>query len=358
MGKGAILGGKYSMNRLLLIAAGIVLPFLNIAQVSSTCNVPALLYDNYEMDIKQMAIARMHQVAPNDLVHVRIPQNHIDTVSGRLAAVFNTIDTLMESDTVFNVYCVHDVNDMYQLTKRIMLEVDTNVAWTQAWRNLNTATGNPFIDDLMTRYDLILEDYFEWSFGHYALLSTDSLWNEYALIDSLSVDSGILGGAVDNLIGGAGSIEFNESGGTWLFDFYFEFNDCFDGCDNYRKWSFRVNTDCSVDYLGYTDWGVFGTSALPPPIHCNLTTELPNIPKGIYVKAFPNPVRDQLTFQWDNPQNGIFIEIVDLSGKVLVKTESIAAETITVDLKHLTSGIYLYRTTCGSEMHTGKFLKY
>jgi hypothetical protein len=345
------------MNRFLLFAIGLILPFLNCGQATSTCNVPPILYDNYELDIKQMAIARMHQVAPGDLVHIRIPQVHIDDVSGRLAAVFNTIQSIPESDSVFNIYCVHDANDSYQLTGRVLLRVDTNVAWTQAWRNLIITTGNTFIDDLMTRYNLILEDYYDWSFGHYALLSSDSIWNDYALIDSMIMDSGLISGSIDNLIGGAGKIQFSENAGIWIFDFYFEFNDCFDGCDNYRKWSFRVNPDCSVNYLGFNDWGVFGTSPLPPSINCNLTTAISGKPEKNRVRVFPIPVLDQLTFQWDQPYEEVVVEIFDVSGKLLVRTERDYADMIRVFAKDLSSGVYLYGAIHEKKISTGKFLK-
>jgi hypothetical protein len=346
------------MNRFLFLFTGLMLSSISIGQVTSTCNVPLILSQNYETDLKQMAIERMHQTAPADLVHVRIPQIHIDEISGRMAAIFNTITSISESDSVFNIYCVHDVNDQHQLTRRVLFEVDTNIAWTKAWRNLNSTTGNAFIDGFMARYDLILDDYFDWSFGHYALLSSDSIWNEYALIDSMILDSGLNSGSVDNLVGGAGQIDFSENSGTWLFDFYFEFNDCFDSCDNYRKWSFQVNPDCSVDYLGFTDWGVFGTSPLPAPVNCNLTSGFPQAPEESELKVYPNPAIDQLTFQWNRVFANFEIEITDIMGHVLIQKTPNASNILTLDISKLSRGVYGYRVISGSQRISGTFIKY
>ena len=53
-----------------------------------------------------------------------------------------------------------------------MIYVDTNYSWTQAWQNLNSITGNAYIDSLVVKYNLTVKDFYQASWT-YALLVTD-----------------------------------------------------------------------------------------------------------------------------------------------------------------------------------------
>jgi hypothetical protein len=59
------------------------------AQVSSNCNVPPLLAEEYDRDVKQLATYRLFEIQSPDTVLVTIPQEDIDSISQGLAAIFN-----------------------------------------------------------------------------------------------------------------------------------------------------------------------------------------------------------------------------------------------------------------------------
>jgi hypothetical protein len=317
------------------------------AQTSSDCTVPYELIENYERDIKNLSIRRMMELNSPDFALISIPQAWQDTIAGGMAAIMNAL-SLPESDSVFNLYCVHDLTSPMQIYNEMLIQIDVSYPWTLAWQNLNALTGNSAIDAFVTRYGLTVTAFHDWSFGDYAVLHTDSLLNIYALIDSLVAVEGVISGEPNAFFGAAGKIEYQKIGDIRYYDFYFQFNDCFDGCDNHRKWMFKVNADCSVEYLGTENWGVFGIEPLPAPVNCNIFTSLKE--RQLHKKAlvFPNP-SDGL-FSIEKLETGNILVIYDASGRILHMKR---VEGTATQISLATKGIYVLevKRTYGIERH-------
>jgi hypothetical protein len=171
-----------------------------------------------------------------------------------------------------------------------------------------------------------------------ALLATDSLWNVYALIDSLEAVPGVLWGEPNQLIGAPGRIIYNKVGNDRFYTFWFQWNDCFDGCDNAHAWKFKVYDDCSVEYLGFEDWGVFEILPLPEPVNCNLFSGFQKKMafSGVYI--YPNPVNDKLVIvsETDEIYEGA---LYNCYGMILSKMD--VRHLTAVDFSALTSGFYM-----------------
>jgi hypothetical protein len=163
------------------------------AQTPSDCTVPYELIENYERDIKNLSMRRMMELNSPDFALISIPQAWQDTIAGGMAAIMNAL-SLPESDSVFNLYCVHDLTSPMQIYNEMLIQIDVSYPWTLAWQNLNALTGNSAIDAFVTRYGLTVTAFHDWSFGDYAVLHTDSLLNIYALIDSLVAVEGVISG--------------------------------------------------------------------------------------------------------------------------------------------------------------------
>jgi len=326
----------------------ILLPFVLVcnilhAQVPSDCTVPQMLSNVYERDIKNMAVRRMFEVQSADTAFVNIPQAWIDTVAEGLAAILNAT-SIPQRDSIFNLYCVHDHTTLMEIYNGILVQVDTSFSWTQAWQNLVAVTGNPAVDALVMNYDLTIAQFYNWSFGNFALIHTDSLWNIYALMDSLEMVGGILYAEPDAIIGAAGKIIFNQAGGERYYDFYFEFNDCFDGCDNYRDWKYKVNADCSVEYLGFEDWGAFGISPLPVPSDCNIFTSVTENTNELKFRVFPTPSGDVVTIRWNKEfTNPVDFILFDVSGREVKRTGNIIGTEFKIDISELPSSSYVFK---------------
>jgi hypothetical protein len=321
------------------------------AQVPSSCSVPTALWTHYERDIKNLTLKRMYQMQTPDTALIHMPHAWTDTVAEGLAAIFNA-SSIPEVDSIFNLYCVHDVNDVYIAGNSIMVRVDLNYPWAQAWQNLSSMTGNAFIDTMMVRYDLQVTGFYNWTIGDYAILETDSIWNVYALTDSLETEPGVISGELNGMIGGAGHMSYNTIGADRYYEFYFEFNDCFDGCDNYHNWRFRVGPDCSVQYLGFIDWGFFGIQPLPPPLNCNTFVSVKeNISSSFTV--YPNPAVTATTVTLKNKlQNKPVLLLYNVEGKEVKHITGVTQSEINIEISDLNQGLYIFRIYDG-EMPVG-----
>lgn len=338
---------KRSVLIISLISALMVPVGIMRAQVVSDCTPPSILLKEYERDIKNLAVRRMYEVGSADTALVRIPAAWTDSVARGLAAILNA-RSLPERDSVFNLYCVHDNSSPGQLYHELLIGVDGSYGWTSAWKSLQALTGNPLIDTLVVAYSLGIREFYDWSFGSYALITTDSLWNIYALMDEFRKVPGVRNAEPNALIGTAGRIMHRSIGDTHFFDFFFEFNDCFDGCDNHRRWSFRVNPGCTVDYLGYEDWGVFGISGLPVPVNCNIFNSSRSVPAPRETLSLhPNPSHGTVTILLSAPpSSAVPYAILDTGGRRLM-TGTLTAAATELATGHLAPGLYMVKAGSG-----------
>ncbi len=336
------------MKNILLLVLLVLVFNTTRAQVPSTCIIPPLLMNEYGRDIKQLAVQRLFELQSPDTALVRIPQEYTDTISEGMAAILNAI-SVPERDSVFNIYCVHQLNpfDGFGAYDGLLVKVDTNYAWTSAWQNLNTITGDPLIDTLVTRYSLTISNFYNWTIGNYAVLSTDSSWNIFALIDSIEMVPGVLTAEQNSLVGVAGKISYSKIGNSRFYDFYFEYQDCFDGCDAYRKWSFKVNTDCSVEYLGFVDWCFWGVGQcpLPAPINCNTFTSIKEDDfEKINCRFLPNPSSGKFQIEvigvtfWSH----FNLEVYNYRSELIYHSELKNSKS-EIDLSDQTPGMYLVK---------------
>ena len=324
------------------------------AQVASSCSVPPELAVSYNKDIMQLATYYLDYIQSPDTIYVHPPQYVVDDIGGGLAAILNA--NLPESDSVFNLYCVHNLNGWPGDYAGFLVQVDTSVAWTHAWQNLITLTGNSYVDSLTTQYALHITNFYNWSFGNYAELGVDSAWNIMALMDSIGYAPGVISVEPNGMIGQAGTISYEKTGSDRYFSFYFEFNDCFDGCDNYRRWGFRVDSACNVYYLGFSDWGVFGVQPLPLPINCNLYDKVDEI-SSKELNLYPNPASDEVRLTLKD-QNLKHISVFDLLGKTVLEIDNAAiTNEVVLDVSKLTPGLYFVTSFNDEKIFRGSFVK-
>lgn len=345
------------MKKYLLLLVLVSLFNISHAQVPSNCTVPPLLSSEYHRDIIQLAVQRLFELQSPDTILVTVPQQYIDTISGGLAAILNA-SSLSERDSVFNLFCVHKLNPFagFGAYEGFLVKVDTNYSWTTAWQNLITLTGDPLMDTILTRYSLTITDFYNWSIGNYAVLTVDSSWNNYALLDSLEMVPGVLAAEINSLIGVAGNITFNKVGSALYYDFDFEYQDCFDGCDAYRRWKFKVNSDCSVEYLGFIDWCFWGIGQcpLPAPLNCNVFTSLVENNFENEFSLYPNPANDELNLKWYS-RNNISITIYNSAGQEL-STTHLSNQNESIDISELMNGIYFLRFIDGNRIGMKKLV--
>ncbi|MEL7220466.1 MAG: T9SS type A sorting domain-containing protein [Bacteroidota bacterium] len=265
------------------------------SQIPSDCTINSALKEAYDRDIKGLAIKRMQATNSPELSSIEISEMIQDSILEGMAAIFNLSGTLAEADSVFNLYCVHD-NAFTPAVYGFILGVDTESPIAQAWEAGNTLTGNTILDNLLTIYNFELENYISFGAG---VLYTDQYLNLFALADSITASvPGIEYGEPDYIIGGAGVINYNaDQNGNRLYEFRYQWNDCFDGCDNFYSWYFTVTPNCEVIFTGTDEGGFFGIEELPSPTNCQLTTSTRSPIVWTDFALYPNPTTNTLSWK-------------------------------------------------------------
>lgn len=317
------------------------------AQVSSDCSIPSLLRDIYDRDVKGLALKRMQAQDSPDNALIQIPEAVQDSIYEGMAAILNVRDQLTEADSVFNLYCVHD-NFSSPAVYGMIIGVDTDSPMATAWENSNTLTGVPVLDTLLLDQGFVLQNYISFGAG---VFYSDQIWNIAAIADSLvGTVAGIEYVEPDYLIGGAGRIGYNtDPDGTRFYEFRYEWNDCFDGCDNFYTWNFAVAPDCSVTFTGSSQGGVFGNEPLPEPANCLLFTDTDTPPVAEDLTLYPNPVQEVL--QWQNAPTSGSWRIYNSLGQLIQSGNWQANE---LNLQHLTKGIYWFVVLDEQGKHKGQ----
>ncbi len=317
------------------------------AQVPSDCNIPQTLRQFYNQDVKGLAMKRMQAQNSPDNALIQIPAAVEDSIYKGMAAILNTMNELPEADSTFNLYCVHDVVNSPAVFGKI-IGVDTDSPMAKAWSTGNTLTVNEILDNLLSQYNFTLQNYISFGAG---VLYSDRIWNISALADSITNSvPGVEYVEPDLLIGGAGQIGYNtDENNNQFFEFRYEWNDCFDGCDNFYTWRFSVTPDCTVTFLGSNEGGVFGTQPLPSPSNCMLFTDTENVIPEHALQLYPNPGTDW--FSWKNPPLDGSWQLYNSTGQ-LVQTGHWNQHKI--NTQNLAQGMYWIRLMDAKGQYTGQ----
>jgi hypothetical protein len=326
------------MNRLLLLFFLLVTTIPLLAQEPSSCSIPDELRQAYDQDVKGLVIKRMQSLNSPELTSsIEIPQIWQDSIMEGLAAIYNLSPTLPQADSVFNRYCVHD-NFSSPVSYGMIIGVDPESSIAQAWDAGQTTTGNTIVDNLLADYNFTVQNYF--SFGA-AVFQSDKLVNIFAISDSLTSSVPAISYAEpDYLIGGAGRIQYATiETGARIYTFFYEWNDCFDGCDNYYSWQFEVRPDCSVLFLGTDTDGFFGIEPLPAPVNCMLMSDIETPDHhNRQLRLYPNPAKTQLFFS-NAPPNGQW-QMLDSTGKHIATGHF---QSGSIEVSGLPKGIYFLK---------------
>lgn len=337
------------MKRLILLLTLFVCSQAIHAQIQSNCNPSNVLIAHYDYDIKHLALKRIYDVKSPSMDSIKIPEKFQDTIRKGLAAIFN-LTTLVERDSVFDNYCIHQsISNM--LFTNIYVGVDKSFAWTQNWKNKNITTGIPDLDKLLSTYGFTVASYS--NLINYAVLTTNQIINVMPLCDSLESFAGVIYSDPQPVNGDGDKIIYTKIGNDRFYDFTVGYGDCQSGCIAKHTFKFKVNNNCSVNYLGVVDINNSGYS-IPKPINCNISAT--SIKKQIAKESFniyPNPSNNHIFVE--SSQLGL-IELYNLQGQLILNT-SINQAITKVDLSALPNGIYMLKASTDNGYSINKIVK-
>lgn len=330
----------FTINKTLFIA--LLFPLSSLL-AQSACDIPPAIVDHYSEDIRSMAVDYMWQTS-QDTDAIVVPAVHFNTVAEGLSAILNS--GLPEADSIFNIFCVHNIGGISSLMSKREMIVYFNAAvpWTQAWVNGNSMTGNAYIDSLVNTYGFEVYDYqhypgFPPVYQHRVLIKAHTVFNIDAAMDAFMEDDGITYAEPNGWIGGAGVLGMEVSGALRTFTIKHEWADCFDGCDEGIQWTFAVDPGCHVQLTDRFQYSFFGIFNPPPVSNCNISTGTKEVAPPTLVRIFPNPSSDIITVEADAANMGTLAIIFDQYGR-RVKEIYLNKEAVQVPINDLAAGMY------------------
>lgn len=135
-------------------------------------------------------------------------------------------------------------------TREIMVRVDPAHEWANAWRAGEAQTGDPAVDHLVTTYGLAVDRFYRWTIGDYAVLRSADPLNAEALASRFRGIPGILAAHTNGVAGDGNDIRARARDDGWRLDYSIGSGDCPSGCIHRHTWSFLVDDQGTVRYLG------------------------------------------------------------------------------------------------------------
>lgn len=328
------------MKKFILLTAIVLGTFNSIGQVfSSSCIAPDSIIAKYKDDADRLALRKIYQQNLSFKDSIRIPVTHSDTVLNALIAVYNAT-TLQARDTVISIFNIHTFPN--PLMNSFYVAADSNLTWMQQLKNENIPTGNSTIDNLISKYDLYIGNYYtnyylhSW---HTVRFVTDSNYNLPPLINLFDTISGVTYAEPNGVCCDGNNITALIYANHIELIYSYGWGDCPSGCLSRRFWKFNVYFDCSVEYVGS-----YGSPLT--------ATGVKEIEKNI-ISIRPNPFNDIIRVEGiTQPVN---YTISNLLGEILIKGQS-SNNSIT-DCNTVKSGIYILTLQIDEQIITHKIIK-
>ena len=323
------------------------------AQTPSNCNTPPELYEHYNFDVKEIALQRIFNQNAPYTDSIDIPQIYQDSIWDGLAAIYNAFP-IIERDSVFDIHCIHwDVP--YKLSRIIYIAIHEDCIWYENWQNSEINTGVPEFDTLLFIYGFTLDHFSENLQA--AKFTTEQDINTFAICDSIEYFQGVNYAHPEFEYGDGNQIIYQNNEEGIFYSFKIGYQGCPVGCQSHYTYHFQVFNDCSVDYLGYSQWQEDEYPPLPDPKYCNITPTL-EIAIQHYL-IYPNPAIDYLYIKnMQNINQNFCIEVFSITGEKIISIQTRSNQT-EIDITNLTSGIYFIRLrTNENNTRTFKFIKH
>lgn len=215
------------------------------SEPSQTSPEPEPLPDSvsqaYREDARQLAVRKMVE---EESERVEIKDTYEEWYHNALAYVYNA-EHIQARDSIIGIHTFPRYN-----LHEVIVGVDSSAPWTQAWRKGNRLTGNESVDTLLQEYTLTLEDYLE--FAPAAVLRSERALNPVALSAMFEGIDGVRYAEQNGYAGDSDDIRAENVDDAVRLRYSRAWGDCPAGCIHRTTWTFRVDNDGTVSFVGKT----------------------------------------------------------------------------------------------------------
>ena len=114
------------------------------------------------------------------------------------------------------------------------------------------------------------------------------------------------------------------------------------------------------DWLDPTGTGVTLLDGFDPnggvetPAFC--LTSIKEIENNIFFDMYPNPASNNVTVNLVDGLNNVFVELVDMQGRLIVSYNNVTGTSMKVDLSSVSNGVYFIRVSSEGTIQTEKLI--
>jgi hypothetical protein len=111
-----------------------------------------------------------------------------------------------------------------------------------------------------------------------------------------------------------------------------------------------------IDYINNSLFVIAGNKIWKRPI--SDLTKIDKEQKGtMKILLYPNPCKDKITIKTSSFTKPVSVEILDVTGRVIISGSYNQAEAINLDVAICSSGLHFIRLISGTDIYSGKFIK-
>lgn len=345
-------------QKAVVVLFAIVISHFCVGQtVNSSCTGADSLIQKYRTTADKMAIMRCFEIADTYKDSVTINPSIRNQFTKALLAVYNAT-MLPARDTIifFNVTLDYRYAP-YQALNKLMISADSTKPWIANLRKNIIPCGYAGIDNLFNRHYLkVTGSSMIWppqsgsSFNSRIFISTDTncfIGRLCSKFDALFLQGASLGDASpQSTFSDASNITYTMNLNNTELTYSIGWGDCIVGCIYERHWTFRVYSDCTVEYMGsYGD-------PVPPHFFTGIRNEARIEPD---FALYPNPASTMLHLQMKNGLTDLRdITIRNVSGQVVYYDQ---ANITQINIEDLPPGIYFLELRTSRSKGMTKFVK-
>lgn len=209
-------------------------------------DLPAELAAAYREDAARLAVRELLTTTQSGERGAEIPQERIDYYFGLLSKVYWMT---VENDTIPNLSGIHTFKTPNLHKVLVVLEKDS--PFRENWSQGVTMTSNLYLNQLIAKHQLSIENYRESGLGPSLLMVSPQNLNTPELAFLIKNFESIRHAEADGMAGDGNDITWgSDSKNAMALKFSIGAGDCPSGCIQRKTWVFYVMPDGSINYMG------------------------------------------------------------------------------------------------------------
>ena len=201
----------------------------------------------YKKDAVRLALRLSSENKNYHALDINVSDNLKSSIYDALVSIH--LSNLPDAQTVTRLHKLHTFPS--PTVDRFFLVYERKVAWAKPLRLGQKETDSKKMNELLEKYGLVIDTNREWDEEHNSLhVRANEPLNVARLVEEFKKIDGVI--KIDMLQpdGDGNDIEVKATEAGWMVNYILKFESCISGCKKRHYWSFEVNEEGDVIFLG------------------------------------------------------------------------------------------------------------